>query len=330
VNAIRIVAAVLLAAMAFTGLFATSLVPHEPQEQHAAFPYAPPMRPHLIDDEGRLRWPFVYTLRLSDPLNRQYTEDRSREIPLWGSRDHPVFLLGTDALGRDVLSRLIMGTRPSLGIAIAATLGAIVLGAAIGLIAGYAKGIVDETAMRVSEVVLLLPALYVVLAIRAALPLVMEPVQVFAGVSLVLALVGWPIVARGVRAIIAVESTRDYVEAARAAGASPARIIRRHLLPAIAGFLTLQAALLLPAFVIAEATLSLAGFGFAEPTPSWGTMLQDAANVRALAEYPWLLTPAAAVALVSTAMQAVAAGQVPAGLRQQEQPPRFAETPPSR
>ena len=122
---------------------------------------------------------------------------------------------------------------------------------------------------------------YVVLAIRAALPLVMEPVQVFAGVSLVLALVGWPIVARGVRAIIAVESTRDYVEAARAAGASPARIIRRHLLPAIAGFLTLQAALLLPAFVIAEATLSLAGFGFAEPTPSWGTMLQDAANVGA-------------------------------------------------
>ena len=92
------------------------------------------------------------------------------------------------------------------------------------------------------------------------------------------------------RAIIAVESTRDYVEAARAAGASPARIIRRHLLPAIAGFLTLQAALLLPAFVIAEATLSLAGFGFAEPTPSWGTMLQDAANVTALAEYPWLLT----------------------------------------
>jgi len=156
--------------------------------------------------------------------------------------------------------------------------------------------------MRAADVVLVLPAIYVVLALRAAMPLVLSPGEVFAGLSIVLALVGWPMVARGVRAIVATENAREYAEAARAAGAGPARVLLVHLLPAARGFIATQAALLVPAFVLAEATLSFAGFGFAEPIPSWGTMLQEAGSTRAFGEFPWLLTPAAAIAIVSLAV----------------------------
>jgi peptide/nickel transport system permease protein len=156
--------------------------------------------------------------------------------------------------------------------------------------------------MRLADVVLVLPAIYVVLALRAVMPLVLTPADVFAGLSVVLALAGWPIVARGVRAIVAAERTRDYAEAARAAGAGAARVLFVHLLPAARGFVAGQAALLIPAFVIAEATLSFVGFGFAEPVPSWGTMLQEAGSARAFGEFPWLLAPAIAIAIVSFAV----------------------------
>jgi peptide/nickel transport system permease protein len=159
--------------------------------------------------------------------------------------------------------------------------------------------------MRVADVVLVLPAIYVVLTLRAVLPLVLSPWQVFVGVSVVLALVGWPIVARAVRAIVAAERSRDYVEAARAAGASPFRVLLVHVLPAARGAIATQAALLVPAFVLAEATLSFVGFGFAEPTPSWGTLLQEAGNVRVFADFPWLLAPAVAIAVLSLAISLI-------------------------
>lgn len=321
-TAARTLAAVILASTAVATLVAPILAPHDPHEQYADFPYAPPMRPHLIDQDGAWRMPFVYPLQLVDRLDRRYAEDRTRPIPVsaaWRSKDDalgagPIFFLGTDALGRDVLSRLLLGARASMGIAAAATFGALMIGVCLGAVAGYVKGAVDEVAMRLAEMIVVLPALYVVLVLRTALPLVLEPRQVFVGVATVLALVGWPLVARGVRAIVAVESSLDYVEAARACGASPTRLVLRHVLPAARGFIGTQAALLVPAFVIAEATLSFAGFGFAEPTPSWGTMLQEAGNVRTLGEYPWLLAPAAAIAAVSCAMHTVVGADRGAGL----------------
>lgn len=305
-NTGRIVAASILAVMVAAMLFGAALAPHDPQRQYLGYPYAPPMRPHLVDDQGAWRGPFVYPLQLTELLERRYREDRSRCIPLPADSDDHVFLLGTDALGRDVLSRLIVGTRASVGIAIVATAATLLIGAAIGAAAGYAGGVADEIAMRTTEVILVLPALYIVLAIRAALPLVMRPAQVIAGVAGVLAFVGWPTIARGVRAIVRAECTREYVDAARASGASSARLLWRHVLPASRGFLLTQAALLVPAFVIAEATLSFVGFGFADPTPSWGTMLQDAGNIAVFGEYPWLLAPALAVAAVSWAMHSLA------------------------
>jgi peptide/nickel transport system permease protein len=131
------------------------------------------------------------------------------------------------------------------------------------------------------------------------LPLAPPFTLLFTLMALVLTLAGWPIVARAVRAVTAVERTRESVLAAEAAGATPTWILRRHLLPAALPVVATQALLLLPAFILAEATLSFVGLGFAEPRPSWGTMLIEAAQPFALRHAPWLLAPAGAIALVT-------------------------------
>lgn len=301
-----LVGSALLVLLAAGALLAPIIAPQDPSAQFTEYPYAPPMIPHIFDDGWRPHAPFVYSVRLVNRLERRYMQDRSRRIPLLVEPEpgspKPMFLLGTDALGRDVLSRLLYGARASLGIALAATVGAVALGMFVGALAGFAGGAADEFAMRVADLVLVLPAMYVVLALRATMPLVLSPLSVFAGLATVLALVGWPVVARAVRAIVARERTRDYAEAARASGASSARVLFVHLLPAARGTIVMQAALLIPGFVLAEATLSFVGFGFAEPIASWGTMLQEAGSVRVFGEYPWLLAPGLAIAVLNFAV----------------------------
>lgn len=294
------------------------LVANPPSEQFAEFVYAPPMRPRIIDDSWTIRRPFVYPLVLQDRLERRYSLDRSRPLALrffqQGSllsvdrSGPPWFALGTDALGRDQFARLAWGARLSLGVAVCAALGALALGTIVGGIAGFRGGVIDDALMRGADFVIALPALYVVLALRAAMPLVLTPWQVFWTMVIVLAAVGWPFPARAVRAIVASERTREYAEAARAMGASRTRLLLRHLLPATRGLLVVQATLLLPAFVLAEATLSFVGLGFSEPIPSWGAMLREAGAGRALIEAPWLFAPAATIVLSALAVNLIAGG----------------------
>ena len=189
-----------------------------------------------------------------------------------------------------------------------ATAIALLLGALIGGAAGFAGGLVDEVLSRFTDFVLVLPAIYVALALRAVMPLVLPPATVFALLTLIFALVGWPIVARGMRTIIASEREREYVAAGLALGATRWRMLSRHLLPAAAGYLAVQATLLLPAFILAEATLSYVGLGFPDSVPTWGTMLQDAANMSLVAEAPWMLAPAAAIFLVVLGVNLVVQG----------------------
>ena len=304
----KVVAAAALALVGLLTLTAGAVAPHDPGEQFRNFLLAPPMPIRAIDAGGRLRAPFVYPLRLVDRVERRYEEDRSRRITLtWlsqgkfvraGQPSQPMFLLGTDSLGRDVLSRLAIGARSSLGVALIAVLCAVLVGTAIGGLASFRGGLLDEVLMRFAEFVLVLPAIYVMLALRTVLPLVLPPTTVFVLMAGLLALAGWPFVARAVRATVAVERQREYAVAARALGASPACVLLRHVLPAARGIVLVQAIVLLPAFIVAETTLSFVGFGFGEPIPSWGAMLQDASNVRTMTQAPWLLAPACAVVLV--------------------------------
>lgn len=298
----------LLAALALLTVAGPWLAPYAPDTQHRAFLHAPPMRPRVID-EGGLRAPFARPVVLADRIEQRYDIDPSRRLALpWFAADAdapPVFLLGSDRLGRDVLSRLLHGARTSLGLALLSTLGALVIGALAGAWAGYRGGWADEVVMRLSEFLLVLPVIYVVLALRAAMPLVLPPLTVFGVMCAIFVLVAWPWAARGVRGIVAAERQREYVAAAMAAGASPLAIVTRHLLPACRGYLAVQATLLLPGFILAEATLSFIGLGFPESLPSWGTMLGDAANVSALSRFPWTLAPAGAIFAVVLATNLV-------------------------
>ena len=288
--------AVFLALLTVFAFGAPLLAPYDAGEAFRGYLHAPPMRPHF---DGLS--PVVYPLVLADRLEQRFEPDRTRTIKMpWIERnaEAPVFLIGADDFGRDVLSRLLHGARTSIGLALFATLGAVLIGALAGAWAGYRGGWVDDAIMRVADFVLVLPVIYVVLVLRAVLPLVLPASTVFLLVSWIFVLVGWPFVAKGVRAIVAVESHREYVQAARSLGAGPIRILTVHLIPACGGHLLVQATLLLPAFILAEATLSFIGLGFPDPVASWGTMLAGAGNYNAVARFPWTLTPALAIFLV--------------------------------
>jgi peptide/nickel transport system permease protein len=289
-------AAILLAALTAVALAGPWLAPYDPDEHNREFFNAPPMAPHLMGDDG-LHAPFVYPITLVDRLSSGYTEDRTRRLALpWFDRGgDPAFLLGADSFGRDILSRVLHGARRSIGLALIATLAALVIGALVGGFAGYRGGLVDEAVMRVADFVLVLPVIYVVLILRSVMPLVLDARTIFMLMAAIFALVGWPFVARGVRGITAGERQREYVVAAQSLGASHARVFVRHVLPATLGYLLVQATLLLPAFILAEATLSYVGLGFPTELPTWGTMLADAADLNVITRFPWRLTPAVTI-----------------------------------
>ena len=310
-DAVRKAGIVLLSLVIGAAILAPWLAPNDPDRRFPDLIYAPPARVHMFGDAGAL---YIYTPRLLSRLERRFEEDRSKPVALRFFHDGrlitgdaeagaPLLLLGADAYGRDNFSRLLYGGRATLAVAFIATLAAACLGTLIGgacgNTAGSAAGWLDAGLSRFSEFVLVLPTIYVALALRAVMPLTLSAPQVFALLVGIFALLGWPIVARGVRAIVLTERQRDYVAAARAAGASPTRVLVHHLLPASRGYVLTQASLLLPAFILAEATMSYVGLGFQGDVATWGTMLHDASNVAMLGDAPWTLAPAVPIFLVT-------------------------------
>jgi peptide/nickel transport system permease protein len=304
-------AVALLAVVHLAAIGAGFLAPYAPSEQNRTLPYAPPTRLHLVDAEGRLHLrPFVYALR--EVERGRYEEDRSQEAPvrffvpgapytvagLRGRRhlfgvEEParIFLLGTDGLGRDQLSRLLHGAQVSLLAGLLAAGLSLGLGWLLGTLAGFYGRWIDAVVMRGAELFLALPWLYLLFAVRAVLPLHVPAGRAFLMVVLVVGLVDWARPARLVRGLVLSARERNYVLAARGFGASDLYVIRRHIAPQTLPLVLTQAALLVPQYVLAEVTLSFLGLGVSEPVPSWGNMLAALQHYHVLVSCWWMWAP---------------------------------------
>ena len=207
----------------------------------------------------------------------------------------PLFLFGSDEYGRDLFSRLLYGGQISLFAGLLGAALSLGIGVVLGGIAGFYGGWVDEIIMRAAELFLALPWLYLLFAVRMSLPLQIAPAQAFLLIVTVIGVVGWARPARLIRGVVLSARTRDYVLAARCAGASDPYLLRRHVLPQIVGIALTQAAVLAPQYVLAEVTLSFFGLGVGEPVPSWGNMLSSLHRYHVLASYWWMFLPGIAL-----------------------------------
>ncbi len=296
-----------LVAVYLSAIFAGFLAPYDPSTQSRDFAFVPPTRVHWSDQSGSIHArPFVSDGERSYPIRFFVRGAPYRVAGLFSSDRHLIgvdqpamlFLLGTDGFGRDQLSRLLYGAQISL---VAGPLGAALavgFGLVLGGVAGFFGAWIDTIVMRAGEVFLAVPWFYLLLAVRMALPLRIEPRETFVMILSIVAVVGWARPARLIRGMVLSGRTRDYVVAARALGASDLHVLRRHVLPQVLGVVLTQAALLAPQYILAEATLSFFGLGVGEPVPSWGNMLAVLQRYDVLSSYWWMFLPAAALLAV--------------------------------
>jgi peptide/nickel transport system permease protein len=271
----------------------------------------------MVDSKGHFHLrPFFYGYRMREDSFEQLREDTQKPVALiffvkgaryrllglfpcrvhlFGAESGRVNILGSDAYGRDQFSRILHGGQISLLAGLLGTGITLLVGATIGITAGYYGGWRDGLLMRLAELFVALPWLYLLFALRAFLPLAVSPLEAFVLVIVVLGTVGWARPARLVRGVVLSAKERDFVRAARGFGASNVYLLRRHILPATSSVLLTQAAILVPQFVLAEMTLSFLGLGVPEPVPSWGNLLANLQQYSVLVSYWWMYLPALAI-----------------------------------
>ena len=324
---------IILGLLAFVATFAEFLAPYSAGKRTPEYLNGRPQSLHFVDAEGVFHWrPFTYALAVRmDPetFQLEITEDTDEPWPvyflvqgdeyeilgrwktdwhLFGVQEGHLHLLGTDELGRDLLSRLFYATRTSLTIGVVGLVVAFVLGLAIGGISGFFGGAVDNAIQRLIEFIRSVPTLPLWMALAAAVPKEWTAEQVYFAITILLGMLGWTHLARRVRGKLLSLREEDFIIAARVAGSSNARIITRHMLPSFLSYIIVDLSISFPYMILAETSLSFIGLGLRAPVVSWGVLLQNAQNVQAIALYPWLFSPVAFVILAVMAFSFVGDG----------------------
>jgi peptide/nickel transport system permease protein len=327
---VAVASGVLVILIYMVALFAEFLAPFAPDEVNAQYLYAPPQQPHLFDtsDGGFRMAPHVYGYSsVVDPAagRRTFTINPEQKIELgffvegdpyklWnilpmnrhfiGPKEagQPMYLLGADRLGRDMLSRLIYGTRISMSIGLVGVFLSLVLGILLGGMSGYYGGVVDNLIQRSIEFLRSIPTIPLWMGLAAALPANWPPLRIYFGITVILSLIGWTGLARVVRGRFLALRSEEFVTAAELDGASDLRIIVRYMVPSFMSHIIASTTLAIPAMILSETSLSFLGLGLQAPLVSWGTLLREAQSVRTVLQAPWQMWPAVAVVVTVLAL----------------------------
>lgn len=304
-------------------LLAEFIAPHDPFIREIHSPLVPPMSIHIRDEEGRFHRPFVYGIKHKrDPETLQpfYIVEKSKRYPIgflvhgdtykmWGlfesdlhlfgvTGEQRMHLLGTDQMGRDLLSRIIYGARISMSIGLVGVTISFILAIILGGISGYFGGVADLIIQRMIEVLTSIPSLPLWMALAVAIPLSWPITRVFFVITIILSLMSWPGLARQVRGKFLSLREEDYIVAAQLDNAKTGRLIFRYLLPSFLSHIIASATLAIPGMILGETALSFLGIGLSSPAISWGVLLQTAQNIQTVALSPWLLLPGVFVIIV--------------------------------
>lgn len=317
--------AVVVIAIYVVAAFAEFFSPFPPDQYVANYTYAPPQALHFFDSsDGSLRFGLYvsgYKVAIDTfSLRRTFVADPEVKIPVtlfakgWDYKllgiiptnrhiigpvdgEGPMYLLGADHMGRDLLSRIAAGTRISMSIGLLGVAISLVLGILLGGISGYYGGVADNVIQRLIEFLRSLPTIPLWMSLAAALPVNWPPQYVYFGITLILSFIGWTGLARVVRGRFLALREEDFVLAAKLDGAPQLYLILRHMAPSFASHIIASITLAIPAMILSETALSFLGLGLRPPIVSWGVLLQDAQNVRAVSTAPWLLLPGVAVVI---------------------------------
>ena len=311
-------------------LFVEFLSPSSPGVIRADYTWAPPQRLHLLRQTAEgLRWgPYVNGYKVEiDPeaLKRTFVIDeeqvvdigffvRGEPYKMWGlwetdlhlvgstDAETPVYFLGADRMGRDLLSSMVYGTRISMSIGLLGVFLSFFLGILLGGISGFYGGTIDNLIQRVIEFIRSIPTIPLWMGLAAALPTDWPPLRIYFGITIILSFIGWTGLARVVRGRFLSLRTEDFVMSARLDGASELTTIWRHMVPSFFSHIIASLTLSIPGMILAETSLSFLGLGLRRPVVSWGVLLQEAQNIRSVATAPWLLIPGLAVLVAVLAL----------------------------
>lgn len=329
---LAMISLVIIICMYIVAFFAGFFAPNATDTYHRTYTQAPPMTIHWLDN-GTFA-PYVYGYKLvTDPrtYKRTFTVDEETKIPLgffvrgdqysFGLQgipisvvsnlritsdihlfgpidpDAPFYLLGADDIGRDIFSRLIYAAQVSLSIGLVGVFLSLILGILLGGLSGLVGGWIDTVIQRIIEVLRSIPDIPLWMALATAVPPRWDPVYVYFCITVILSLLGWTGMARVVRGKFLSLREEDFIMAAELDGVSRRRIIIRHMVPSFMSHIIASVTLAIPGMILGETVLSFLSLGLRPPVVSWGVMLQDAMNIAAIAEMPWLLLPGAAVVI---------------------------------